>query len=129
MRFLLRNLLFACVGSLVAVAGAWSQTGTTSLRGTVFDKTGAAIVGAKVTLSNPTQAFERELQTGSTGDYEFTALPPGAYFLTVEMAGFRKFEQRNIQLLVNSPATANVTLEVGGAAQTIEVSAQTVTLN
>lgn len=129
MRPTVRNLLISCVAGLVAVAGAWAQTGTTSIRGTVFDKTGAAIVGAKMTLSNPAQALQRDLQTGPAGEYEFTGLTPGTYSLTVEMAGFRKFEQRNIQLLVNLPATVNVTLEVGTTAQTVEVSAQAVTLN
>ena len=129
MRSTVRNVVVSCVTGLVSVAGAWAQTGTTSIRGTVFDKTGAAIVGAKVTLSNPAQALQRELQTGPAGEYEFAALPPGTYSLLVQMAGFRQFEQRNIQLLVNSPTTVNVILEIGAAAQTVEVSAQSVTLN
>ena len=124
-----RNLLISCVIGLVVVVGAWAQTGTTSIRGTVFDRTGAAIVGAKVVISNPAQALQRELQTGPAGEYEFTTLPPGTYSLLVQMAGFRQFEQRSIQLLVNSPTTVNVTLEVGATAQTVEVSAQAVTLN
>lgn len=74
MRSTVRNVVVSCVTGLVAVAGAWAQTGTTSIRGTVFDKTGAAIVGANVTLSNPAQALQRELQTGPAGEYEFAAL-------------------------------------------------------
>jgi hypothetical protein len=45
------------------------------------------------------------------------------------MSGFRKYEQTHLQLLVNTPATANVKMEIGTAVQTVEVSAQTVTLN
>jgi Carboxypeptidase regulatory-like domain len=63
------------------------------------------------------------------GEYEFVALPLGSYTLTVEMQGFRRFENKNVQLLVNLPTTLNVTLEVGVASQTVEVSAQAVTLN
>ena len=44
-------------------------------------------------------------------------------------AGFRKWEQRSLQLLVNTPATQNVTLEIGTATETVEVSAQAATLN
>jgi hypothetical protein len=114
---------------LLLTQSAYGQIGTTSLRGTITDKTGAAIVGAKVTLTNMGQALQRETVSGNTGEYEFLALPPGTYSLTVEMANFRKFEQKNLQLLVNSPATVNVALEVGIATQTVEVSAQAVALN
>ena len=124
-----RNLMLCLVVTLMTVTFAWAQTGTTSLRGTVTDKTGGAIVGAKVAVSNQAQGLSRETNTGPTGEYEFLALPPGTYVLTVEMASFRKSEQSNLQLLVNTPMTLNVRLEVGVAVQTVEVSAQAVALN
>jgi hypothetical protein len=117
------------LGLLFFVGGTRAQTGTTSLHGTVTDKSGAAVGDAKVTLTNPAQALTRETVTKSTGDFEFLSLPPGTYKLTVEKTGFRKYEQSNLQLLVNLPATANVRLEVGELAQTVEVSAQAATLN
>src|SRR4029077_1654587 len=67
--------------------------------------------------------------TGSGGEYKFLALPPGVYVLDVEAGGFRKFEQTNLQLLVNTPTTSNVKMEIGTALQTVEVSAQAATLN
>src|SRR6202171_1815377 len=97
--------LFAFWVIAITAAGAWAQSGTTSLRGTVTDKSGAAVSGAKITLSNPDQALNRQATSGSEGEYEFIALPPGTYTLTVEASGFRKFEQNKLQLLVNSPAT------------------------
>ncbi|MGC1620551.1 MAG: carboxypeptidase-like regulatory domain-containing protein [Candidatus Acidiferrum sp.] len=127
--FIKRNLLISFAAILLAAVSAWGQTGTTSLRGTVLDKTGAAIVGATVTLDNAAQAVHHQAKTGPTGEYEFLALLPGTYSLTVEAAGFRKSEQKNMQLLVNTPATLNVTLEVGTTTETVEVSAQATTLN
>jgi hypothetical protein len=114
---------------LFVTVGAYAQVGTTSLRGTVIDKTGSSVSDAKVSLDSLGQAFHREMQTNDRGEYEFIALPPGTYVLTVDKAGFRKYEQKSVQLLVNSPATDNITLEVGAQSQTIEVSAQAVTLN
>jgi hypothetical protein len=119
-------ILMVC---LFVTISAYPQVGTTSVRGVVTDKTGAAIVGAKVTLSSTAQTFRREMQTNQEGEYEFLALPPSGYVLTVEMASFRKFENKNVQLLVNLPATINVMLEVGTTTETVEVSAQAVTLN
>src|SRR5215467_690179 len=110
-------------------SAAFAQTGTTSLRGTVTDKSGAAVSGAAVRLVNSAQALEREITTKDSGEYEFLALPPGSYELTVEKEGFRKYQQNNLQLLVNSPATLNPTLEIGSTLQTVEVSAEAQTLN
>lgn len=126
---LLRSLLFFGLATIFGVGFAAAQVGTTSLHGTVTDKTGATIANAQVSLSNISQGLQRNLQTNSAGEYEFLALPPGTYALTVEMQGFRKFEQKNMQLLVNVPTTQNVTLEVGAASQTVEVSAAATTLN
>jgi hypothetical protein len=124
-----RGSTLAVLAVLLLAGGLWAQTGTTSLRGTVTDKSGAAVGDAKVTLTNPAQAFTRETTTKATGDYEFLSLPPGTYTLTIEHAGFQKFQQSSLQLLVNLPGTINAVLEVGSVAQTVEVSAQAVTLN
>jgi hypothetical protein len=126
-----RNLyiLLIFVTALLFAGSSLAQIGTTSLRGSVTDKTGAALVGAKVTLSNTAQGLERTTTTSDTGAYEFVAMPPGNYDLSIEQAGFNKYEQHNIHLLVNTPATLNATLEVGTATETVEVSAQAQTLN
>jgi len=126
---LLRLFSFFVVVSLLAGRIACGQTGTASLWGTVTDKSGATIAGAKVRLVNTAQALERDAATGSSGEYEFLALSPGTYTLTVEKDGFRRYEQTKLQLLVNLPATANVTLEIGTASQVVEVSVTTQTLN
>jgi hypothetical protein len=122
------SILLVWVSSLFP-AFSLAQTGTTSLRGTVSDKSGSTVAGAKVRLVNPAQSYEREITTTESGEYEFLALPPGTYELTVEKDGFRKYQQIKVTLLVNSPATINTTLEIGSTVQTVEVSAQAQTLN
>ena len=114
---------------LLVVCGAMGQAGTTSIHGVVTDKSGAVIAAAKVTLLNPAQGLQRSVDSAEAGEFEFVALQPGTYTLVVEASGFRKFEQKSVQLLVNLPSTVNVTLEVGSAAQTIEVSGTTQTIN
>jgi hypothetical protein len=126
---LLGLLALVLLVSLLAPHQGAAQTGTSSLRGTVSDKSGGTVGDAKVHLVNSAQAFTRDMTTGSTGEFEFLAVPPGVYTLTVEKDGFRKFEQTNLQLLVNTPTTSNVTLEVGSSVVTVEVSAQAQTLN
>ncbi|MGB7727624.1 MAG: TonB-dependent receptor [Candidatus Acidiferrum sp.] len=111
------------------VSSAWAQIGTTSLRGTILDKSGAVVAGATVKLTAGELSVERTVVSTGTGAYEFPALPPGTYALRVEAGGFRAYDQKNIQLLVNNPATVNVTLEVGSTTETVEVSAVGQTLN
>ncbi len=123
------HILLSVLCALFLVSAAFAQTGTTSLHGTITDKSGAAITGATVKISNPETSVERTAATGDTGAFEFLALPPGTYTLTVEKEGFRKYQQLNLQLQVNLPATQNVTMEVGSVSQTIEVSAAAVALN
>ncbi len=108
---------------------AFAQTGTTSLRGNVTDASGAAIVGVSVTISNPQTGVERVTLTGAAGEYAFPALTPGSYTLTAQKTGFQKYQQMNVQLLVNLPATQNITLQVGAPTETVEVSAEAETLN
>src|SRR5579871_60180 len=108
---------------------ALAQTGTTSVRGTVTDKTGAAIPGAKVTIINRDQALQRETETNDSGEYKFLALPPGTYALKVEKAGFRIAEQTNLELLVNVAATSNVALQVGTTGEVVDVSSEAQTVN
>ena len=106
-----------------------AQTFTTSLQGTVFDKTGAPIPKAKVTLVNPASASERSIMSGAAGEYSFSQLAAGTYQLNVEAPGFRKYEQKAVQLLVNTPATINVTLEVGAVSETVEVTGEATLVN
>jgi carboxypeptidase family protein len=124
-----RSLLWFLLASLFLTSEAAAQTGTTSLRGTVVDKTGGVVQGAKVTLSNPVRSSERTSTTSASGAYEFLSLPPGTYSLSVEMTGFRQYHQSSLQLLVDSPATVNMMLEVGSTTETIEVAAEAETLN
>ena len=125
-----KHFLFSFFLSFVLlVSGAWAQIGTTSLRGTILDKSGAVVAGATVKLTAAELSVERTVVSTATGAYEFPSLPPGTYALRVEAGGFRAYDQKNIQLLVNNPATVNVTLEVGSTTETVEVSAIGQTLN
>src|SRR5215469_14070892 len=119
----LRSVGLVFVSLLLINTLFWGQGATTSLHGTVTDRTGAAIAQARVTISNHERSFERSASTGPGGEYEFLQLTPGTYSLTAEMAGFRKFEQKAIQLLVNTPGSANIALDVGATTETVEVTA------
>jgi hypothetical protein len=68
-----------------------------------LDQTGGAAAFISVALT-PTNSSEptRSNSTDAFGGYPFSALPPGSYILSVELPGFKPYEQ---QLSVNSGAT------------------------
>ena len=110
-------------------ASVLAQSSSTSLRGTVTDPSGSAVVGANVTLANPESKTERTATTGTQGEYQFLLLSPGTYRLKVSAAGFAGYEQTGLQLLVSTPATANVQLKLGQTTESIKVTIEAPVLN
>ncbi len=87
------------------------------------------MVGASVTLANAGIGFSQATKTDAAGVYQFLQIPPGTYSLTVDMSGFALLKVDNVQLLVNLPATANVTMRPKTEVATVEVQSATVQVN
>ncbi len=115
-------LMFA--GRLFAQAGA---TGT--ILGTVTDATGAIVPNAKVTVTNTSTNVDFRTTTTSAGDYNAPDLNPGPYKVTVEAQGFQKSVTTGLVLTVNQRLRADTALKPGAVSETVETSAQAVTLN
>src|SRR5229473_3631545 len=124
-----KRLLFSILVILTVNGTVFPQTSSTSLQGTVTDPSGSAIAGATVVLANSESKLERTMETGMQGEYRFFAVPPGTYTLTVTAKGFSHYLQTDLQLLVNTPATANVRLKVGSASESITVTSEAPVLN
>jgi hypothetical protein len=107
---------------LLLTSCAQAQTSTTSLQGTVTDPSAAAVANATVELVSVETQVQRTASTGPQGEYRFQFLPPGTYTLTVTAQGFARFEAKGLQLLVNTPGTANVQLRLGQSTQSVTVS-------
>jgi hypothetical protein len=105
------------------------QSSTTSLRGTISDPQSAVLPDATVTLSNPATGFSESKKTDRDGVYQFLQLPPGTYTLTVTKAGFTTLKEDNLQLLVNVPATSNLSMRIKGEASVVDVTSTGVQVN
>src|SRR3954470_5479011 len=117
-------------GLLLAVTCAFGQSSfTAAVRGLVTDKTGAAVVGAKITVNESDRNVPHAVVSDEAGRFAVTALPPGSYTLTVEAAGFRKYAQSSIPLAVQQQATFDISLQVGELSTTVEVQSQSPLLN
>jgi hypothetical protein len=95
----------------------------------VLDPTGAVVVDAAVTLVNVDTAATRTDRTNKQGRYQFSQVVPGNYTVTAEYAGFGKASVANVQLLVNTPATVDITFKTAGENQTVDVTSSAAQVN
>ena len=123
--FLFSSLLLTVMWATTALA----QYTTARLSGTVQDKTGAAVPGARVAVVQTETGYKQEVESGTAGEFLFPSLPVGTYQLTVEMTGFSTYVQKGIGLEVGQSASQKVTLAVGAITQqvTVEGSSNQVT--
>jgi hypothetical protein len=116
----LRGLLPAAIFCALT-ASAWAQ-GTGEITGTVTDPSGAAIAGAKVTVTNIATSAERTTTTNESGIYDIPALNPGTYAARVESSGFRVAERKDVVLQVGQVDRLDFPMEIGNVSDTIEVT-------
>ncbi|MCU1260731.1 MAG: carboxypeptidase regulatory-like protein [Bryobacterales bacterium] len=118
--FLLTSVFFFIASQSKVMAQA---TAVAQVSGTVSDPSGAAIVGAQVTMTETDKHAVRTVTTDATGNYTLANLPVGPYRMEVKAAGFKDYVQSGIQLAVNNNIQVNIPMQVGSAAETIEVQA------
>lgn len=125
--------IFALVAAVATLAfmnvpGAYAQTNTTgAITGVISDPSGAIVAGATVNLTSAKTGATRTVISGAAGDYRMPQLLPGTYTLSVTATGFQKSTQQ-ITVSVGVVSSANVSLTVGQASETVEVVGSTVPL-
>jgi hypothetical protein len=124
MRKMLLVLSFA-FSVFVLNQNAWGQAQITtgSIRGTVADEKGGAVPDASVDVMNLDTALAKSTATGPDGQYEFLALPPGRYTVTIAKSGFATITQENAVLTVGQTMSLPVTMKVSATAEKIVVTA------
>ena len=122
----LRALALALV-LLLCTSLAFAQSDLGSIQGFVKDPSGAMVPGAKVTLRN-NAGLERTVQTTDAGYFAVASIPAGLYAVSVEAAGFKKYESKDNKLDPSASLAIDVTLTVGAASETVEVTATAVAL-
>src|SRR5437016_6082336 len=120
--------LAALLMCLLALTAIGQQT-TGSLNGTVNDPSGAVVAGATVTAVNTATGAERSAVSSSTGTFDFQALQPGTYTISVDAKGFKKAVSRDIVVSVASATQVTIPLEVGQASETVTVTASQEVIN
>src|SRR5437763_10495117 len=123
----LRVIAFAALGLLLAaIAPAFAQITTGTISGTVKDAQGAVVPGVTVILTSETKGTKSTPAiTNETGDYVFPNVAADTYSVEVTMPGFKALTRRNVKVSGGDRVVVPpLTLEVGGAAETVNVQAE-----
>ena len=94
-----------------------------------MDPNGAVIPAAEITLASPEIGVSLSAQTDKNGLYQFQDVRPATYVLTVSAAGFATYKLNGVVLLVSTPATNDIKLQIATGVTTVEVEASSQTVN
>jgi len=101
-----------------------AQETRSTVLGRISDPTGAVIPGAVVEVRNLDSGVRATVPTNASGDFLLPFLIPGAYSMTVEAPGFKKWVRSRFQTRVDDRITIDVTMEIGQATDSVQVTAE-----
>ena len=110
--------------STLLVIPVVGQTGLGVVRGTVQDPSKAVVPAAKATLVNNATGVMRSALTNVAGIYYFDAVPIGSNTLTIEAAGFKKWES-TLNVEAGQTLVVDPNMEVGSVDSIVEVTGNT----
>ena len=121
----MRRVVFVLLSSLVFCSTlAFAQQGTADLRGQVTDAQGAVLPGVTIIVRHQESGLFRETVSSGDGTFLMSGMTPGVYEVSAELAGFKKYLQRDVRLEVGRATPIELKLEVGGLEEAITVSAE-----
>ncbi len=122
----MKSSAIAALAALLAVLSlpspARAQFDAATVLGRVVDQTGAAVPGATVTLTNQATGITATTVTNTSGDYQFLNVRIGAYRIEAELPGFSKAVAPIVTVTVNARQRVDLSLQVGGVGETVEVT-------
>ena len=118
--FMMRFKLVATIAILTGAA-AFAQSNQGTITGTISDPAGAVIAGASLEARNTATGVLFRGGSSGTGNYVLS-VPAGIYSLTVNVPGFKRFVQENVEVVSATDTRKDVILEVGSATETVTVA-------
>jgi hypothetical protein len=97
-----------------------------AIHGFVYDASGSAVPGVKVTLTNPATGLRRDLTTDENGAYDFEAVVPSEYTIKFESDAFNSYTVKQIVVAIGSSLALDANMKVKSAEQSITVTADAV---
>jgi hypothetical protein len=119
----MKNFAIAVLMVLMSLAaGAYGQTIDANLVGTIVDASGAAVPNASVEIQHLSTGVKTGTKTNVDGQYRLNNIPIGLYNVTASASGFATATLKNVDIQLSKTSTANITLQVGSVATTVDVA-------
>jgi len=128
MRGKLLLAVLAVVALVIASSRVEAQTDTGRISGAVTDPQGGVMPGVSVTATNVTNGFARTTATDAKGTFVIANLPPAAYEVSYELAGFKQVKNR-LTVPAGGEIAADAKLELGAVTEQVNVTATVETVN
>jgi Carboxypeptidase regulatory-like domain len=107
----------------LCVVAAFGQSTFGSIRGTIQDGSGAVVPGASITAHSLDDNSERQVTSGSAGEFAFENLKAGHYKITAHHEGFTDAVVASATLEARQELRLPITLTISQQTTTVEVSA------
>lgn len=122
-RAFLAAVLLCMFGWLAIGMTTGAQTGNSStIGGTVFDPSGAAVANATVNIHNPVSGLDHTTTTDNSGNFSFSNVPFNPYHLTVTAPGFTTYSQ-DVENRSSVPIDLKISLTLGQTTTSVTVEA------
>ena len=117
------GLLIAVLSSTILLPSAYSQRYLGSIEGEVADATGARIPGAEITVEETSTHFKSTSKSNDSGAYNFPALNPGTYTVTMTATGFKTQVRAGVLLTAGQLQKVDFAAAAGATSESVEVRA------
>lgn len=97
--------------------------------GTILDRTGAVVPGASIDAVNVETGVKYSTMANGAGEYRISNLPVGTYNVSASTPNFATTTVNGFKVELNKTSTLSITLEIKGAATSVEVSGVTPALD
>lgn len=113
-----------CFVAFLSATALWASV-SGSISGTAKDPSGSVVPNAQVSVKETNTGLSYQTHTDSKGYYTFPVLPVGHYVLDVAASGFGEYKRTEIVVDTNAALTLDALLAVGGAAENVTVTDNT----
>ena len=125
----MKRSVWSAVAALSLLCSLWvpsalGQAVYGSVLGSVTDPSGAAVNGAKVTVTSQTKNVTTVATTNESGNYNVTHLIPDVYTIRIEAQGFKVLEFKDVQVSADAGSRVDGQFQLGGSSETVEVTSE-----
>jgi hypothetical protein len=125
----MKRSVWSAVAALSLLCSLWvpsalGQAVYGSILGSVTDPSGAAVNGAKVSVTSQTKNVTTESTSNESGNYNVTHLIPDVYTIRVQAQGFKVLEFKDVVVSADAGARVDGQFQLGGSSETVEVTSE-----